>query len=116
MDFYDFITSEYVKWRGPAFGNEKSVTAFARYIGVSQPLLSQWMSREGKIPRSYVAIIKLADALGPGVFESLGIDPPVDYYDRVAEDLPPHLRKKYIDDQRNFTERWLLENADYQRE
>ena len=74
-NFHDWITEKYIEWRGNAIGREKSISDFAKMIGVSQPLISSWMKPDGTIPKSYETIKKLADVFGPEIFSILGKDP-----------------------------------------
>lgn len=72
MEFSDWITKKYTAWRGNAFGHDRSVTGFAEWVGVSQPLMSHWMKKGGKIPSSKDSINKLVEKFGLEVYEVLG--------------------------------------------
>ena len=75
MRFDEWITAKYVEWRGNAIGRERTITDFAEYIGVSQSLMSQWMTPNGKIPRSFTTISKLVARFGDEVDDVLGQTP-----------------------------------------
>lgn len=101
VDFREWITQRYIEWRGDAYGHEGTVTEFAAWIGVSQPLVSQWMA--GSVPTSQKAITALVVRFGPEVYEVLGIENPspiarVMHDTRAAYDsLPPDRQQAFID-------------------
>ena len=82
MEFQDWITAKYIKWRGDAIGHERSISDFAKLIGVSQQVVSGWMN--GSIPNRQQTIAKVA-AKYPDVYEVLGLPPP--------EGMPPAVTK-----------------------
>ena len=73
MEFKDWITNKYLDWRGNSFGNDRSVSEFARYLGVSQSLLSRWMS--GILKPGMKNAIPIAE-MYPEVYSVLGLAPP----------------------------------------
>lgn len=73
MDFKEWINQEYFKWRGDS---RKNISDFAEYIGVNQPVMSDWLNGITKKPKSVENVIRLADKLGYEVFEILGIPRP----------------------------------------
>lgn len=76
MEFSDWITQKYIRWRGDAVGNDRTITEFARWLGVSQSLVTQWMQKGGKVPKSQKSIVALASRYGAEVYEVLGLIPP----------------------------------------
>lgn len=49
MQFSEWITDKYIEWRGKAVGHDRSISDFAKLLGVSQSLLSELMSGK-KLP------------------------------------------------------------------
>jgi len=101
--FHEWITSKYVAWRGDAVGNERSITDYAREIGVSQSLMSQWMrppERGGKVPRSQQSINGLVKLYGNEVYTVLGLHPPEQI--SIAQ-LPRSMRRRVAE----ATEEWM---------
>jgi transcriptional regulator with XRE-family HTH domain len=110
MKFSDWINRKYVEWRGNAVGHERTVTEYAEMIGVSQPLMSSWMRAEGKQPRTAETINKLVKVYGYEVYQVLGYDTPT-VLDEIPSDLPPDVRQRLMEDQREFIRRWLREQG-----
>lgn len=90
MKFSEWLTKKYIAWRGNAIGNERSISDFAKMVGVSQPTMSHWMSNEGRLPRSKNNIQKLVDALGYEVYDVLGLP----RSDASLDQLPPEMRSR----------------------
>jgi transcriptional regulator with XRE-family HTH domain len=67
MEFKDWINKKFVEWRGDT---RLGVTDFAKYLGISQPTMSSWMS--GVIPKAPHNIEKLAEKYGDEIY-SYGI-------------------------------------------
>jgi hypothetical protein len=113
VDFHEWITRKYVEWRGDAIGNERSVTEFAAWIGVSQPLMSSWMKKGGKIPRSKKAIDALSKAFGLEVYDVLGLPrpDPLDEIEQLLETLPEQQQDQALD----IISQWL-ENLPEQKQ
>jgi hypothetical protein len=108
MEFSDWLTRKYVEWRGAAIGNERTITEFAEMIGVSQPVMSGWMKRGGRVPRSQETVGKLVRAFGYEVYEILGLphpEPHVEEYAKLTESLSPQERAEL----QNRIRRWLKE-------
>ena len=61
MDFSDWINKKFYEWRGET---RKTIEEFADYIGVSQPLMSQWMKKNGKVPKSKKHVDALINKYG----------------------------------------------------
>ncbi|NMC84323.1 MAG: helix-turn-helix transcriptional regulator [Anaerolineaceae bacterium] len=69
----DWITQKYIAYRGDAIGNEKSISDFARYLEVSQSLLSEWMA--GKKKPGIKSIDKIAKKY-PEIYDVMGLHQP----------------------------------------
>jgi transcriptional regulator with XRE-family HTH domain len=77
MTFAEWITKKYLEYRGDAIGNSRSITDFAKLLGISQPLLSQWMMKKnGKTPESARTITQLVNYFGVEAYEALGLPVP----------------------------------------
>ncbi len=74
MRFDEWITRKYLLFRGNAIGREGSISEFAKFLGIPQPILSGWMKKGGKIPKSHKYISALARIYGDEVFDILGIE------------------------------------------
>jgi transcriptional regulator with XRE-family HTH domain len=74
VKFSEWITKKYIEWRGDSIGHDRSITDFAKSIGVSQSLMSHWMNGD-RAPRGHKTISKLA-AIYPEIYEILGIEKP----------------------------------------
>lgn len=70
MGFSDWINDKYIEWRGKT---RKTVSDFAKHVGVSQPLMSAWMS--GTKRPSTRTLPKLA-AKYPDIYGVLGLSLP----------------------------------------
>lgn len=86
MKFNDWITKKYIEWRGDAVGNVRTITDFAEWIGVSQSVMSYWMKKDGKIPRTQKLIYKIADKY-PEVYDILGLTSPSFFNSKVPSRL-----------------------------
>lgn len=95
MEFSDWITKKYIIWRGDAKGHDRSITEFAGWIGVSQSLMSHWMKKGGKVPRSQQAISKLVDKFGYEVYDILGLPRESEKTTDINQ-LPPRLRNRLV--------------------
>lgn len=84
MNFSEWITKKYIEWRGDSVGHDRSITDFAKSVGVSQSLMSHWMNGD-RAPSSHKTISKLG-AIYPEVYEVLGIDRP--QVDSALSQLP----------------------------
>ena len=73
MQFSEWITKKYIDWRGEKIGNDGSVTEFAKLFGASHQLLTEWMKKDGRVPRSQKYIAALHKVYGREVLEVLGI-------------------------------------------
>jgi transcriptional regulator with XRE-family HTH domain len=90
MEFSEWLTQKYIDWRGDAIGKDRTISEFAQMVGVSQPTMSYWMKKGGKIPRAKSSIQKLVDTFGYEVYDILGLPKP------EAEKIPwDHLPESF---------------------
>ena len=68
--FRDWINRKYREWRGDKIGREGGVSAYARYINVSQQVMDGWL--RGTVPQDETNILLLYDKYGDEVYEILG--------------------------------------------
>lgn len=114
MEFSDWITRKYIDWRGDAYGNERSVTEFAAWIGVSQPLMAKWMRKNGSKPGTSKTINKLIAKFGREVTDILHIEGPITVDDEIQKELegiPPEYRELFLKDHEAFIHQWLLDHG-----
>ena len=71
MEFREWITRKYIDWRGDAIGNDRSITDFAKMIGISHQVMGNWMN--GAIPNRKATVDKLV-AVYPDAKQILGIE------------------------------------------
>jgi len=90
----EFVIQKYIAFRGDKIGREGSVTAFAKWLGVSQPQLSRMMSPNGQTPGSHKTINAFVDKYGIEVFDALGMPIPGD--DDTYGSIEPHTRDQAI--------------------
>lgn len=74
MNFSDWLERKYIEWMAQT-GKRKTLTAFAAYLGLSQPLVNQYLSGKVSTP-SDESIQKIATQLGPEVYDVLGLARP----------------------------------------
>ena len=67
-EFAEWLEGKFLSWMGEA-GRRRTVTEFAKYIGVSQSLMSQWLN--GHYLPDLKNINKIAERLGPEVYDLL---------------------------------------------
>jgi hypothetical protein len=73
--WYEFSNRAFIEWRGET---RKTITDFAEWLGISQPLLSQQMRKGGAVPRVQRVINAWASKYGLQVYEVLGLSVPDD--------------------------------------
>lgn len=90
----DWLNQKFVEWE-KAQGGRQSYYAFARYLGVSQSGLGQWMTG-GSVPGGD-DLIAIAGKLGPEIYDTLGLPRPNVEVQRVTvsfASLPADLRQR----------------------
>lgn len=95
LKFSDFINEKYEDWRRKqGEGEKRTVTRFAEWLGIPQSTVATWLSG-GYPPSNEGTIRKLADKLGPDVYDILGIkDPFVIEIMNKLDKLTPENRAK----------------------
>jgi hypothetical protein len=88
MDFTEWINQKFLEWRGDS---RNTLTGFAKFIGVSQQVMSAWMSKNGNVPSTQKAITKLVNRYGSEVYKILEL--PVPPVDSPLDTLPPRLKE-----------------------
>src|SRR5574340_257094 len=94
MGFPEFLEQKYVDWLHRN-GKRKSLEEFASYLGVSQPLISHWLSGHRRPGPANIKM--LAEVFGPEVYDSLGLQRPNPlqaYAARNWDRLPPKEQRK----------------------
>ena len=80
MAIKEYLDSEYWKWQSG--DRKKTLIQFAEYLGVEYGALTSWMNGTRK-PR-YENVVKLAEKLGPGIYDVTEFARP----GAVGDDLP----------------------------
>lgn len=70
-NWYEFINQEYYLFRG---NSRKTISDFAEWFDLPQGQLSQYMKKDGRIPKGLTVINKFVKRLGPKVYDVLGIE------------------------------------------
>jgi len=70
-----FLEKRYLQWQNKV--GRKTIAEFAQYLCVNRSLLSQWMNSSA-LPGNE-NVIKIANKLGPDIYEILGWPLPVCY-------------------------------------
>lgn len=74
MEFKDWLEQKFLIWQSE-IGKRRTLTAFAHYLGLSQPLVTQYLSGKVKSP-SDESLRKIAEKLGPDIYDLLGLARP----------------------------------------
>jgi len=101
--FARYIEQAYIAYQARQ-GRRVSVSEFAKALGVSQALVSHWMSGVRKPGRDVVA--KVANVLGPDVYIAAGYipdDPQVQELLTYWFHLPPEEKPKILANLRSLT-------------
>jgi len=101
--FAKFIEQAYIAYQAKE-GRRVSVSEFAKALGVSQALISHWMSGSRKPGREVVA--KVAKVLGPDIYIAAGYipdDPQVQELLTYWFHMPPEEQAKLLADLRSLT-------------
>jgi hypothetical protein len=72
MMFDEWINQRYLEWRGERYGQDSSVKAFARHLGLTQQTVDSYLKGKS-IPRQMKMINKLVDKYGADVYHELGL-------------------------------------------
>lgn len=106
MTFPEYLEKKFLEWQLKE-GERKTTTQFAAYIGVSQPLLSMWLSGAKRPGRINIEI--LAEIFGQDVYDALGEQRPNPYQQRANQNWEylPEERQKQIAEE---AERYATQN------
>jgi transcriptional regulator with XRE-family HTH domain len=88
--YSDWLMQRFIEWERTK-PRRQSYTAFARYLGVNQSSLSQWLA--GTYPPSGENVEKIASKLGEEIYLLVGELPPAmkEELDRFGPDKPAQL-------------------------
>ncbi len=97
--FSEWMTRKFLDWQAEQ-GKRKTIEDFAAYIGVSRPLLNQWMN--GDIPRpGRENISRLAEIFGLEIYDVLEIPRPNIYLQRLSkiwDRIPPEKQQQLAEE------------------
>jgi transcriptional regulator with XRE-family HTH domain len=111
MEFREWMNKKYIEWRGDSRG---TISEFAEYIGVRQPVMSKWMNKGGTMPDAS-SLAKIASKFGVEVYDVLGLPRPMDSMTSqekyrellsILDELPEDRREKVI----KYARAVLMEN------
>lgn len=104
-EWHGWLFEKFSEWE-KSTGRRQTYSAFAKYLGVTQPSLSQWLA--GNYPPQGDNLRKIAEKCGTEIYELLGLGVPPDLErDRRLSQLSPELRELYKRDLEAFIEEWL---------
>jgi len=75
VEIKELLFEKYIEWQKMS-GGRRTITEWAKYLDVPQASLSNWMS--GSYFPKGANLSKLADKLGPEVYDALGMTRPFD--------------------------------------
>lgn len=107
MEFSSWLLERYLEWQNN-LGKLKSVTDFAAWVGVSQPVVSKYLNRKG-VPgedNAYLFYLKY----GEEVYEILDMEPP-DFLQRYVQASWHLLPEKAKDDIKKIVKKSLDERG-----
>lgn len=85
IKFRDFIRDKFADWRGKGRG---SLADYAKFIGISQQVASNWYNGKLKRPPDVVTYNLLIEKYGDEVYDVLGIvRPEKSTFDSIVSDL-----------------------------
>lgn len=93
MNFPKFLEGKFLEWQKEQ-GGRRTVSEFAKWIGVKQSSVSMWWN--GSNEPSGESVRLLADKLGLETYDVLGLerpDPDLYYIRKIWDDLTPEKRK-----------------------
>jgi len=93
--FAEWLNQKYKEWRGDEITREYSVSAFARYLGITQQNVDDYLKGES-VPRQTKIINKLVEKYGAEVYKAIGLnitaqEEVVIEINRLPEELYPEL-------------------------
>ena len=100
MNFKEFLFNRFMTWQTQQ-GHRKTVSEFADYLGVSQPLVSMWLNGKGEPNKTSARA--LAPKLGMEVFDVLGEERPNENlleieanWENLSPEAQEEIRKKVM--------------------
>ena len=102
VQFTEWINEKFIEWRG---NSRNGVTDFARFVGVSQQVMSNWLNGRNKRPPSPESIAKLAEKF-PDIYEVIGFPQRNKRY-RLPKEMLERLESAQEEVERVFRERGL---------
>lgn len=100
MEFKDWLVGKFLEWEKQQEKRQPYV-AFARFLGVKQSALSQWMNGNNTPTLDYVGVI--SDKLGPEIYDVLGLQRPTD----LLDGFPPRIREALLSARETIISRGL---------
>ena len=97
----EWITQKFLDWRKRDPLNNRTIAQFGLLFNASQPVMSDWMKKDGKIPTSHKHISALIDYFGVEVCEVLEI--PVPESIMFLYSLPEPLREAFFEARNEYT-------------
>jgi transcriptional regulator with XRE-family HTH domain len=102
-----FLQAKFVDWQHQQ-RQRRTIEEFADFVGVSRPLMSQWMN--GKKQPGSKNRERLIEVFGTDALEAFGIDPGLYIVQKKWDDLEPETRQEIQDlatrsEQKNDTKR-----------
>jgi transcriptional regulator with XRE-family HTH domain len=96
MKYNDWLINKFGEWERKT-GRRQSYSAFARYLGVKQSSLSQWLA--GNYPPADDNLRKIANKLGFEIYDILGIarPDPLDEFQAWLESLAENDQAQALD-------------------
>lgn len=111
MSFHDIFLSALIEWRNRQTKKRKSVSenAFAAFLGISRPTVTQWLNKRNEPSHEYLVMIapKLAELLGPQVYDDLGLARPDEQFDELKaqyDQVPPDEKEEFLEEVRKLLE------------
>ena len=96
VNYNTWLMDKFVKWERER-KQRQSYSAFARYLGVKQSSLSQWLA--GNYPPSKENVEKIAAKLGPEIYDIMGMqrpDPELEHLREQFEAVDPKDRQEVL--------------------
>lgn len=109
--FSDWLQLKFEEWEKSRGRRRQSYTAFARYLGVTQPSLNRWLM--GDVLPDAKSVQILSEKLGYEIYDVLNIEPP---YPRIAHELTAAYNTLDAEQQEEFQRRIQKTIEDYLRE
>ena len=109
MTFPEFLEKKYLEWQLKEV-ERRTIIQFAAYVGVSQPIMSMWMS--GKKRPGVDNIKLLAEIFGDEVYDALDLprpNPHLQKLNRLWEFIPEDVQIKIAEEAAQYEAKNLSE-------